>query len=42
MYNIAQVKATKSNNYLLKINNYLLKNYIFDIKYTRSNANLLF
>jgi hypothetical protein len=41
MYNITYVKVTK-NIFFIKINNYLLKFYIFNIKYTSSNANLLF
>jgi hypothetical protein len=34
MNNIAHVKVTKNNNFLLKNNNYLLKSYIFNIKCT--------
>jgi len=41
MCNIAHVNVTKSGNFLLKNNNYLLKRYIFIIKCTSSNANLL-
>ena len=36
------VKTTKSSNFLLKNNNYLLKYYTFNIKCTNSNTNLLF
>jgi hypothetical protein len=42
MCNIAHVKVIKSSKYLMKNNNYLLKNYIFNIKCTSSNENLLF
>jgi len=42
MYNIAYVKVTKNSTFLLKINNYLLKSYVFNTKYTSSNAKLLF
>jgi hypothetical protein len=40
MCNIAHVKATKSSNFLY--NNYLIKNYTFNLKCTSSNTNLLF
>jgi len=42
MYNNAHVKETKSSNFLSKINNYLLKSYIFKLKCTNYNKNLLF
>ena len=42
MCNIAHVKVTKSGNFLLKNNNYLLVGYTFNIKCTSSNTNLLF
>jgi hypothetical protein len=40
--NIAHVKETKYSNFLLKNNNYLIKSYIFKIKCTSFNTNLLF
>jgi len=40
--NIAYVKVTKNSKFLLKINNYLLKSYVFNTKYISSNAKLLF
>jgi len=40
--NITYVKVTKNSKFLLKINNYLLKSYVFNTKYTSSNAKLLF
>jgi hypothetical protein len=40
--NIAYVKAAKSSKFLLKINNYLLKSYILNIKYKSFNAKLIF
>jgi len=42
MCNIAYVKVTKNSKFLLKINNYLLKSYVFNTKYTSSNVKLLF
>jgi len=42
MCNIAYVKVTKNSKFLLKINNYLLKSYVFNTKYTSFNAKLLF
>jgi hypothetical protein len=42
MCNIAHVKGTKNNNFLLKNSNHLLLNYIFNIKCTSSNTNVLF
>ena len=42
MCSIAYVKVTKNSKFLLKINNYLLKSYVFNTKYTSSNAKLLF
>ena len=41
MCNIAHIKETKISNFLLKKYNYLIKNYIFNIKRSSSNANLL-
>jgi len=38
----SSVKTTKSNNVLLKNTNYLLKSYIFNIKYTTYKTNLPF
>jgi len=42
MCNIAHIKATKSNKFLLKDNNYILKSYIFKTKRTSYNTKLLF
>jgi len=49
MYNIAYIKTIKSIKFLFKNNYYLfifwiylLKSYIFNSKYTSSNAKLLF
>jgi len=42
MCNIAHVKETKNSKFLLKNNNYLLKNYILNTKCTNSNTKLLF
>jgi len=42
MYNIAHVKATISNKFLLKNNNYLFESYILITKCKSSNAKLLF
>jgi hypothetical protein len=42
MCNITYVKVTKKIYFFIKINNYLLKFYIFNIKYTSSDVNLLF
>ena len=41
MQYFAHVKKIKSSNILLENNNYILKNYIFNIKYTISNINFL-
>ena len=40
MCNIAYVKTSKSSNFSLKNNTYLLKRYIFNIKYTSSKSKL--
>jgi hypothetical protein len=42
MCNIAHVMKIKSSNFLLENKNYLLKYYIFNIKCTNFNTNLLF
>jgi hypothetical protein len=42
MCNIAHVKVAKNGNFLLKNNKYLLKIYLFNVKYISSNTNLLF
>jgi hypothetical protein len=40
--NIAHTKVIKSDNFLLKNNNNLLKMYSFNVKHTNFNTNLLF
>jgi hypothetical protein len=42
MCKIAHDKTTKSSKYLLQSNKYIFKNYTFNIKDTRFNANILF
>jgi hypothetical protein len=42
MCNIAHIKTTKSSNFFIKHNNYLLKIYTFNIKRICSNVNLQF